>query len=153
VPGSTGVTAALRPPGSTPAPGSTGVTAALRPPGSTPAPGSTGVTAALRPPGSTPAGGLPRPALSPPSQPAPAARPAPIDAGGLSEGKIKAIYDAYVLAKRRCGEDTSSLTLNSVASTLKAQVPTLLKQHNAKSVEFKVVIKDGRAVLRAQPKE
>jgi hypothetical protein len=72
---------------------------------------------------------------------------------GLSEQKIKAIYDAYVMAKRRCGEDTSKLSLDTVASTLRSQVPALMKQHNAKTVEFKVVIKDGRAVLRALPKE
>ena len=73
--------------------------------------------------------------------------------GGLSDAKLKAIYDAYVMAKRRCNEDVSKLSYESVASTLKAQVPTLMKQHNAKSVEFKVVIKDGKAVLRALPKE
>ncbi len=73
--------------------------------------------------------------------------------GGLSDQKIKAIYDAYVMAKKRCGEDTSKLSLNAVAETLKKQVPALMKQHHAKSVEFKVVIKDGKAVLRALPKE
>ena len=73
--------------------------------------------------------------------------------GGLSDSKMKAIYDAYVTAKQRCGEDTRALTYDSVASTLKSQVPTLLKQHNAKSVEFKVVIKDGKAILRALPKD
>ena len=40
----------------------------------------------------------------------------------------------------------------SVAANLRKQVPELLKQHNAKSVEFKVVIKDGKAVLKAVPK-
>jgi hypothetical protein len=57
------------------------------------------------------------------------------------------------MAKKRCGEDTRSLTLDSVASTLKKQVPELMRQHNARSVEFKVVIKDGKAVLRALPKD
>ncbi len=85
---------------------------------------------------------------------APSKPPAPVGSeGGLNEQKIKAIYDAYVMAKRRCGEDTSKLSLSSVATTLRSQVPTLMKQHNAKSVEFKVVIKDGKAVLRALPKE
>lgn len=57
------------------------------------------------------------------------------------------------MAKRRCGEDTSKLSLNAVADTLKKQVPELMRLHQAKSVEFKVVIKDGKAVLRALPKE
>lgn len=84
---------------------------------------------------------------------APVAGRAPASDGGLSEQKIKAIYDAYVMAKKRCGEDTRALTLDSVASSLKKQVPELMKQHNARSVEFKVVIKDGKAVLRALPKD
>lgn len=91
------------------------------------------------------------PALKPVQRPS-----APVqggDASGLSDTKIKAIYDAYVMAKKRCGEDTRAVTLDSVASSLKKQVPELMKQHNAKSVEFKVVIKDGKAVLRALPKE
>ena len=91
------------------------------------------------------------PALKPVQRP-----PAPVhggDTSGLSDTKIKAIYDAYVMAKKRCGEDTRAVTLDSVASSLKKQVPELMKQHNAKSVEFKVVIKDGKAVLRALPKE
>ena len=72
---------------------------------------------------------------------------------GLAPIVVKAIYDAYVMAKKRCGEDTRAVTLDSVASSLRKQVPELMKQHNAKSVEFKVVIKDGKAVLRALPKD
>ena len=39
-----------------------------------------------------------------------------------------------------------------VSQKLKQQIPVLLKQHNAKEVEFKVVIKDGKALLKAVPK-
>lgn len=69
-----------------------------------------------------------------------------------SESKMRGLYDAYVQAKQRCGEDTSSLTFETVASTLKVHVPAIMKAHNARSVEFKVVIKDGKAFLRAIPK-
>lgn len=108
-------------------------------------PGGTGSTPALKPAntGSNPA-----------FKPGTGSRPAPVAAeGGLSDQKIKAIYDAYVMAKKRCGEDTRNVTLDSVSATLRKQVPELMKQHSAKSVEFKVVIKDGKAVLRALPKE
>jgi hypothetical protein len=129
------------------APITTGTTPALKP-------ATTGSTPALKP--ATP-GGPPRPATTgstPALKPGGAPKPAPVAAdGGLSDQKIKAIYDAYVMAKKRCGEDTRSVTLDSVSATLKKQVPELMKQHQAKSVEFKVVIKDGKAVLRALPKE
>ena len=135
------------------APIATGVTAAFKPAatGSTPAlkpAGATGSTPALRPPGSTGANAAFKPAASPPARP-----PAAGGDGGLSDTKVKAIYDAYVMAKKRCGEDTRAVTLDSVASSLRKQVPELMKQHNAKTVEFKVVIKDGKAVLRALPKD
>lgn len=79
---------------------------------------------------------------------------APVAASGsLSDAKVKAIYDAYVTAKKRCNEDTSKISVDGLAQQLRKQVPELMKQHNAKSVEFKVVIKDGKAILRALPKE
>ena len=138
-PASTGVQAALKPAGAT------GAQPALKPgtgvqPGLKPA-GATGANPALRPPGATGSNpALVRPAAAGPD-------------GGLSDAKIKAIFDAYVMAKKRCGEDTRAVTLDSVSATLKKQVPELMKTHKAKSVEFKVVIKDGKAVLRALPKE
>ena len=121
------------------APLATGVNAALKP---APAP-------APRPAGATGSNAAFKPAASPPARPPAAAG----GEGGLSDTKVKAIYDAYVMAKKRCGEDTKAVTLDSVASSLRKQVPELMKQHNAKSVEFKVVIKDGKAVLRALPKD
>lgn len=88
-----------------------------------------------------------------PAQPRAAGAPAPVASGTqLSDAKLKAVYDAYVTAKKRCNEDTSKLSYDSVAANLRKQVPELMKKHNAQGVEFKVVIKDGKAILRAVPK-
>lgn len=87
-----------------------------------------------------------------PAPRAPAVAPAGPPAVPLSDAKVRAIYDAYVLAKRTCNEDVSKLSMEGLASTLRKQVPELLKKHNAKDVDFKVVIKDGKASLRAFPK-
>jgi hypothetical protein len=38
-----------------------------------------------------------------------------------------------------------------VATRIRAQVPELLARHKAKNIEFKVVIKGGKAVLKAVP--
>lgn len=102
-------------------------------------PGPTQATVAVRPPTTPPHG-------------RPATPPGGSDAAAMSEAKVKAIFDAYVTAKRRCQEDTSKLTLDAVASSLRKQVPELLKKHNAKEIDFKVVIKDGKAILRAVPR-
>lgn len=106
-------------------------------------------------PASQPPSSAPRPASQPPSSPRAAAPSSPSSAGSsaVSDDKLRAVYDAYVKAKKRCNEDVSSISYDQVATTLKKQVPELMKKHNAKAVEFKVVIKDGKAVLRAVPKE
>ena len=117
-------------------------------------------------PGPRPAAG---PGAAPRGQPAPAQRPAAAAsagaaaarpperpaataAGGLGDAQLRELYDAYVSAKRRCNEDTSRITFDAVASTVSRQVPEIMKQHKARAVEFKVVIKDGRAKLVAVPK-
>ncbi|PTL85113.1 hypothetical protein DAT35_05890 [Vitiosangium sp. GDMCC 1.1324] len=97
----------------------------------------------------------PMAAARPPAAPKPAAAarpPAAASASELSDDKLKGVYDAYVAAKRRNKEDTSKMSYDSIAASLRKQVPELMKQHGAKSVEFKVVIKDGKAVLKAVPK-
>jgi hypothetical protein len=45
------------------------------------------------------------------------------------------------------------MTFEQVASQLRQQVPQILSQTKAKGVDFKVVIKDGKASLRAVPKD
>lgn len=72
--------------------------------------------------------------------------------GGLSDDKIKAITDTYLLAKRRCRESTRGITHDAIAASLRKQVPSIMKRYKCKSVEFKVVIKKGKAILKAVPK-
>lgn len=97
------------------------------------------------------------PAGAPARAPAPgkaAAAPAPAGAlsQALSDQKLRAVYDAYVTAKKRCQEDVSKLSYEQVAANLRKQVPDLVKKSGAQGVEFKIVIKDGKAILRALPK-
>lgn len=99
----------------------------------------------------------PAPPPRPIAAPRPMARPAPLaaragSAGGLTDDKVKAIYDAYLMAKRRCKESTTGLTFESLSATLRKQMPTLMDKHKAKAIDFKVVIKGGKAILKAVPK-
>jgi hypothetical protein len=93
------------------------------------------------------------PAARPAAAAAPAAPPATGGpAGRIGEAQMRELYDAYLSAKRRCNEDTSKLTFDAVAGSVSKQIPEIMKQHKARSVEFKVVIKDGKAKLTAVPK-
>jgi hypothetical protein len=90
---------------------------------------------------------------APTGEPIPApARRAGRPRATLNDKTVGAIYDAYVLAKRRCKEPTQGLTKEALARSLHRQVPAIMKQHKCKSVEFKVVIKKGKAILKAVPK-
>jgi hypothetical protein len=118
-----------------------------------PATPAQGKAAAPAAPGGAPA----RPAAQAPAPGRPPAAAAASGAGGglaqaLSDQKLRAVYDAYVTAKRRCQEDVSKLSYEQVAANLRKQVPDLVKKSGAQGVEFKIVIKDGKAILRALPK-
>ena len=98
----------------------------------------------------------PAPPKAPPSR-APMAAAGPSGGNGglgdaLSDAKLKTVYNAYLTAKKRCQEDTSKLSYEQVAANLRKQVPDLVKKAGAQGVEFKIIIKDGKAILRAVPK-
>jgi hypothetical protein len=78
-------------------------------------------------------------------------RERPATAPEIPEDKLRRLYDTYLVARQRCGEPTEGISFESVASRIRAQVPQLLEKHKAKNIEFKVVIKGGRAVLKAIP--
>lgn len=122
------------------------------PPGHPGQPGAAAVPPAA--PGASPPGVR---AVSPPPLPPEAREPVIHIAGTpapdpLAENRLRSVYRAYVEAKRRCNEDTTRLSFDAVAASLKKQVPELLERHKAKDVEYRVFVKDGKAILRAVPK-
>jgi hypothetical protein len=77
---------------------------------------------------------------------------APALPSGVSEAQVRELLRAYVEAKQRCHEDVSKVTYEALARTVAKQVPELMTKFGARSVEFKVVVKDGKALLKAVPK-
>ena len=73
-------------------------------------------------------------------------------AAEISEDKLRKLYDTYLVARQRCGEPTDGISYDSVAKRIRAQVPQLMEKHKARNIEFKVVIKGGKAVLKAIPR-
>ena len=80
-----------------------------------------------------------------------AAPSAPPPAAEIPDEKLRRLYDTYLVARQRCGEPTDGISYDSVAARIRSQVPQLLEKHKAKNIEFKVVIKGGKAVLKAIP--
>jgi hypothetical protein len=96
--------------------------------------------------------GGPASAAPPPRSGAAAPAPRPSAGPGLAETQMRELYDAFLSAKRRCNEDVSRLTYDSLAKSISKQIPELMAKHKAKAIDFKVVIKDGKAILRAIPR-
>jgi len=69
----------------------------------------------------------------------------------LSDQMIRKLYDTYLVARQRTGESITGLTYEGIASRIRSQVPELMARHKARNIEFKVVIKGGKAVLKAIP--
>jgi hypothetical protein len=101
------------------------------------------------------------PQTPPPSTPAPpvAARagppPLPVQRTpepAMSDAELRVLYESYLAAKRSCNEDVSKVTLESISRTVNKQAPEIAAKFKAKRVEFKVAVRDGRAVLTAVPK-
>ena len=101
------------------------------------------------------------PQTPPPSTPAPpvAARagppPLPVPRTpepAMSDAELRVLYESYLAAKRSCNEDVSKVTLESISRTVNKQAPEIAARFKAKRVEFKVAVRDGRAVLTAVPK-
>ena len=64
---------------------------------------------------------------------------------------MKRLYRAYVSAKKRTGESTDGLTYDRLLRTLQKQVPTIQARTGCKRVDFKIEIKQGKAILKAIP--
>jgi hypothetical protein len=87
----------------------------------------------------------PLPAARPPSPPAPSA-------ATMTEPELRVLFDAYVAAKKSCNEDVSKVSYEALARTVTKQTPEIAAKFKAKRVEFKVSVRDGKAVLTAVPK-
>ncbi|HKA90138.1 MAG TPA: MXAN_5187 C-terminal domain-containing protein [Haliangiales bacterium] len=84
-------------------------------------------------------------------KPAPAEAPAVIP--GMDEERTRELYRRFVEAKRLLGQPTDGLKYEHIVATLQKQAPKIMKDHKARTVEFTVVVKDGKVILKANPKK
>ncbi len=102
----------------------------------------------LSPP-TSPSRAAPAPSAATPAPSAAAARsPAAATDGSLPDQRLRQIYAKYVEAKRSANESTAGVTYEKLAETLRAQASRLKASHPAKSVDYDVVIKDGKTLLK-----
>jgi hypothetical protein len=88
------------------------------------------------------------PAARPGTPPASTLGPPP----GMNDDETRALYNRYLKARELCGEKNDGVTYDKLLRTLRSQSTKIMSDHKAKGVEFGVVIKDNKVVLKAKPK-
>jgi hypothetical protein len=74
--------------------------------------------------------------------------PAAATANGLSEQRMRGIYDEYVAARKRNREPVDAVRYEKLASKVRQMMPQLQKKHAGKRIDFEVVVKKGRVALK-----
>jgi hypothetical protein len=69
----------------------------------------------------------------------------------MDEEKVRDLHRRYVAARQALG-DASEVRYEQILSTVVKQGPKILEQHHASAVDFGVVVKDGKVILKATPK-
>jgi hypothetical protein len=88
-----------------------------------------------------------------PVPPRPAARVAPLEPPpGMSEADTRALYTKFLKARTLVGEKNDDMTYDKLLRTLRQQGSKIMEQYKARGVEFGVVIKDNKVILKAKPK-
>jgi len=68
------------------------------------------------------------------------------------DAKLRKLYDAWIEARKRCNQTSRQPTFEEMSESIRKQVPQLLERYKAKSIDFQVVIQDGKALLKAIPR-
>jgi hypothetical protein len=68
--------------------------------------------------------------------------------GGMTESRVKEIYEAFMSARRAVGENTN-LSLEGFRRQIESQLPNLREKFRTENIDFKVSIKGGKALLKA----
>jgi hypothetical protein len=114
---------------------------------------------AARPP-ATPPRAVPdiaaRPPATPPARPAtPAAAARPTPAAippppGMTEAETRSLYEQYRQARQLVGGE--DISYDRLKQKLNEQAPRIMQQYKATGLQYDVVVKDDKVVLKASPK-
>lgn len=93
---------------------------------------------------------------SPPSTPFPPpphARPTPDVTlpPGMDDRRCRELFARYVKARQLVGEQTDDITYEKLVASLSKQASSIMAEHGARAVDFQVVVRGDRVVLKAKP--
>jgi hypothetical protein len=122
------------------------------PPAAAPPPAAAAPVPASAPP--RPATPRPDPVARPPASAHPTVRTAAVPAApppGMDEKQSRELFTRYVKARQLVGEKNDDVTYDKLMSSLRKQAPAIMKEHGARGVEFHVVVRGDKVVLKAKP--
>lgn len=85
------------------------------------------------------------------SRPQPPGERVPAPPPGMTDAQTRSLYKRYLQARQMVGESTN-VSYEKLLHTLQAQAPKIMEQHQATGVEFNVVVKNDKVILKAKPK-
>ncbi len=100
----------------------------------------------------------PGPTVGPPARRPPPAAPAkttdenstPAQAASLSEARVRVLHQAYIDARKQT--NASAVSFEKLERSLRETEAKLKSTHKGRNVDFEVVIKDGKAILKPKLK-
>ena len=117
-------------------------------PGASPAAKGPPVVPPPRPAAQSPKPVAPPPAAAAAPRPAPPAAPAVPP--GMTEKQCRELHARYAKARELVGDKTD-VSYDKLMTTLNKQAPAIMKEHGAKGVDFQVVVRGDKVVLKAKP--
>lgn len=73
--------------------------------------------------------------------------------GSVSKGNVDKIYKDFVTIRKKLGESTNGVTPKALETSMRKRLTSLKEKYGERKVEFKVVEKNGKAVLTAVVKK
>jgi hypothetical protein len=70
-----------------------------------------------------------------------------------SKERLKNLYTAYIDARKKTGQPVKGVTYEKMVHSINKQLPSIKKKHGSNNVDFCVVVKKGKAILKAVPKK
>ena len=92
-----------------------------------------------------PSGRAPLPSVGRTTAPAPPLPP------GMDDRQCRDLYSRYLKARQLVGEKNDDVTYEKLVSSLGKQAAAIMTEHGARGVEFHVVVRGDKVVLKARP--
>jgi hypothetical protein len=83
--------------------------------------------------------------------PPPVPRAAPAAVPGMDDRQCRDLYARYLKARQLVGASNDDVTYEKLVSSLSKQASAIMSEHGARGVEFHVVVRGDKVVLKAKP--